>query len=243
MRIFKSAKNSLTLTVVFFLSSITALQVRAGVIVQHTNPSSIYNLADAYIGQSFTTPTGQSYTDIKFSWLNASNDTQLAVGTLYLFETEYNPTPGSLSSLVSGQYYAKSESITSGAYEFGPSVTLYGGTKYYAYMDNSGGLLSGATSSLNSSYSGGDYYQPGSGGGTPPSYQNASINYVLSSTSYDAHFRLQGTVVPEPNTAIAMGLLGVVGFAGNRRRRRASDSLLGTSEHNHRSSYMTEASL
>ena len=26
--------------------------------------------------------------------------------------------------------------------------------------------------------------------------------------------------VPEPSTAIAMGLLGVVGFAGNRRRRR-----------------------
>ena len=28
--------------------------------------------------------------------------------------------------------------------------------------------------------------------------------------------------VPEPSTAIAMGLLGVVGFAGNRRRRRQS---------------------
>ena len=26
--------------------------------------------------------------------------------------------------------------------------------------------------------------------------------------------------VPEPSTAIAMGLLGIVGFAGNRRRRR-----------------------
>ena len=29
-----------------------------------------------------------------------------------------------------------------------------------------------------------------------------------------------GGDVPEPSTAIAMGLLGVVGFAGNRRRRR-----------------------
>ena len=28
--------------------------------------------------------------------------------------------------------------------------------------------------------------------------------------------------VPEPSTAIAMGLLGVVGFAGNRRRRRSA---------------------
>ena len=30
----------------------------------------------------------------------------------------------------------------------------------------------------------------------------------------------QSVSVPEPSTAIAMGLLGVVGFAGNRRRRR-----------------------
>ncbi len=30
----------------------------------------------------------------------------------------------------------------------------------------------------------------------------------------------QNTSVPEPSTAIAMGLLGIVGFAGNRRRRR-----------------------
>ena len=31
-----------------------------------------------------------------------------------------------------------------------------------------------------------------------------------------------GGTVPEPSTAIAMGLLGVVGFAGNRRRRRSA---------------------
>ena len=31
---------------------------------------------------------------------------------------------------------------------------------------------------------------------------------------------LGGASVPEPSTAIAMGLLGIVGFAGNRRRRR-----------------------
>jgi hypothetical protein len=33
------------------------------------------------------------------------------------------------------------------------------------------------------------------------------------------NFSSTGTV-PEPSTAIAMGLLGIVGFAGNRRRRR-----------------------
>ena len=37
---------------------------------------------------------------------------------------------------------------------------------------------------------------------------------------YFASLTAPTSTVPEPSTAIAMGLLGVVGFAGNRRRRR-----------------------
>jgi len=33
-----------------------------------------------------------------------------------------------------------------------------------------------------------------------------------------------GGAVPEPSTAVAMGLLGVLGFAGNRRRRRQASA-------------------
>ena len=33
---------------------------------------------------------------------------------------------------------------------------------------------------------------------------------------------LNSSQVPEPSTAIALGLLGIVGFAGNRRRRRTA---------------------
>ena len=38
--------------------------------------------------------------------------------------------------------------------------------------------------------------------------------------SEDIIYAIETTTVPEPSTAIAMGLLGIVGFAGNRRRRR-----------------------
>ncbi len=39
-----------------------------------------------------------------------------------------------------------------------------------------------------------------------------TLNYVATSAGASS--------VPEPSTAIAMGLLGILGFAGNRRRRR-----------------------
>jgi len=45
---------------------------------------------------------------------------------------------------------------------------------------------------------------------------------TYSNTSGDYYASVNNPNVPEPSTAIAMGLLGVVGFAGNRRRRRQS---------------------
>ena len=56
-----------------------------------------------------------------------------------------------------------------------------------------------------------------SGFGTPGTYVTTFSNGGTSDT-----FTINvvgATPVPEPSTAIAMGLLGVVGFAGNRRRR------------------------
>jgi hypothetical protein len=57
---------------------------------------------------------------------------------------------------------------------------------------------------------------------TPGSY----ATYTMSDSVGGDTVRFQYSVassssgVPEPSTAIAMGLLGIVGFAGNRRRRR-----------------------
>jgi hypothetical protein len=63
-------------------------------------------------------------------------------------------------------------------------------------------------------------------------FADTTINNFGSTGSYVTTFSNNGTSdtftinvyggasVPEPSTAIAMGLLGIVGFAGNRRRRR-----------------------
>jgi hypothetical protein len=53
------------------------------------------------------------------------------------------------------------------------------------------------------------------------------ISYALPENIYRDLYWASTTApsygtVPEPSTAIAMGLLGVVGFAGNRRRRRTA---------------------
>jgi hypothetical protein len=50
----------------------------------------------------------------------------------------------------------------------------------------------------------------------PNTQQEAGASYYWASTTEPA------SNVPEPSTAIAVGLLGVVGFAGNRRRRQVS---------------------
>ena len=55
-------------------------------------------------------------------------------------------------------------------------------------------------------------------------YSNRNVvpKSIINSTG-ESPYRFaipDSTSVPEPSTAIAMGLLGIVGFAGNRRRRR-----------------------
>ncbi len=42
----------------------------------------------------------------------------------------------------------------------------------------------------------------------------------FQNVQFNSHALTSNSNVPEPSTAIAMGLLGIIGFAGNRRRRR-----------------------
>jgi len=55
-----------------------------------------------------------------------------------------------------------------------------------------------------------------------PSIDNQPVTSFFAKISDGERFAIQSTnsSVPEPSTAIAMGLLGVLGCAGNRRRRR-----------------------
>jgi len=76
----------------------------------------------------------------------------------------------------------------------------------------------------------GSYYDTSTGAwksdnnGSFVAASDTTVNYGTDVTIYWATPAPENTTsnsgVPEPSTAIAMGLLGVVGFAGNRRRRR-----------------------
>ena len=73
--------------------------------------------------------------------------------------------------------------------------------------------------------SGGDYayqlFYDSAVGGVLPEIDNQPVTSFFAKPNDFELFASQTTnsSVPEPSTAIAMGLLGVVGFAGNRRRR------------------------
>ena len=58
----------------------------------------------------------------------------------------------------------------------------------------------------------------------PPPVDNQPVSLFIARNDNGQLLASQSTnsAVPEPSTAIAMGLLGVVGFAGNRRRRRTA---------------------
>jgi hypothetical protein len=64
-------------------------------------------------------------------------------------------------------------------------------------------------------YSSGTYVDSNSG--VDPDQDSGLQTFLWASTTAP-----QTGSVPEPSTAIAMGLLGIVGFAGNRRRRRSA---------------------
>ncbi len=62
-------------------------------------------------------------------------------------------------------------------------------------------------------------YWDSSGSGGAVSFNSGSTFSEQMVYSPNA-FPVSYSAVPEPSTVIAMGLLGIVGFAGNRRRRR-----------------------
>jgi len=156
-------------------------------------------------GQSVTTPGGGPWDNITFNFYDRFTGAEQAVGNIYLFGTEYTGTPQDLSLSTPGLLGVGSDSGS--FYSFAPSLVLSPSTQYFFYSDTRPGGP-GGTTVLGNGYSGGAYLNSPNGDG-----DFGSLLFA------DTAFRLQGTAVPEPGTALLLGggLLGL-GVAGRRKK-------------------------
>jgi hypothetical protein len=157
-----------------------------------------------YLGQSATTPAGNSWDNLSFSF--DASGTPYANGELFLLSSAYAGAPSGLSSSTTG-YVASTTDIESGEWVFAPDVTLDASTQYYFYDATafSGTEVLYAASDV---YSGGEAFQANDSSGPFYAISSADINFTLSATD-----------VPEPGVASLAGL-ALVGFGALRARFR-----------------------
>lgn len=182
-----------------------AATVHGAVIVENSTLNDSLGGA-GYWAQSFTTDAN-AWNSISFSWLAQDGVTELAAGNIFLLAQEYLGSPSGLSSATGG-FLAESTGVNSGQYEFSPFVTLNAHTQYWAYMGDTSTVDGGGINS-SSNYAGGVYYQP-------DFFALSTSNYTDFGGGFDAGFRISGTVVPEPSSALLLGL-GALGVVTRRR--------------------------
>jgi len=142
------------------------------------------------------------------SWDNAGT-------TYYFYKGSYNNTVVQPEAYEIGNAYALCDALRDDLNS--PFNTLYIPTRFVFAVDPTPSRPTASLVNANSVHEQTGYYFTDTHYLNPDdTSQGGEVFYWASTTSPP-----NGTV-PEPSTAIAMGLLGVVGFAGNRRRRRSA---------------------
>lgn len=164
---------------------------------------------EAFFGQSFATPGGGPWSQITFNFFSdVPAATPNAVGTGFIFSSEYLGAPADLSSSSAG-FMAESTGISGGKFIFDPLFALQPNTMYYFY-----GNAMFAAGTVSGGRDGSTEYQTWAYWSYAP-----TDNFESGFEGASANFNAAGTPIPEAST-IALLSAGLIGLIGYRRRGR-----------------------
>ena len=230
-----SAKHYLPVTIFVLLSCVSALKVQAGVILDSTSeplggndlaatPSKVHAVV-------IESSIDQTLTSLKFLPLLDSVTTPATVQYLARLYNVSGTTPAgtpiatSTASIFVTGHWSTVTTADSYTWDLTSNATgswLLSANTTYAIGISSDttnaawGFVTGSVTDTSDAQYLGRAYSPDGGNTYGNSATTATPWFQLSSTPASS----PSSTVPEPSTVTAMGLLGLVGFAGNRRRRR-----------------------
>ena len=197
---------SLSLAALLSMAAFTPSQ--ATVLAENYNGFDMPGGDRYYYGQSFTVEGTGAFNNVTISFFTGYGASiPYAPGKLYLYSSAVT---GTVFDLGKGANFLGSATAANSMFNFGPSLTVNGGTKYYAYLDAE---TPSAQFSRTNPYLGGEMFEAGPGTGFK--YQQLS--------SLDFRFGIGGSpmtaAVPEP-ASWAMMLIGFGALGGALRNRR-----------------------